>query len=54
MLNASFSLVLPGVIGDTKEPPNRANVEQILQFKMFGDAKHTGNGTSSGILWSLA
>ena len=27
-----------------KDPPDRTDVQQIIQWKMFGDKDHTGNG----------
>lgn len=36
--------VLPG-LGKPKELPKKDDIQGIVQYKMFGDPKHTGNGT---------
>lgn len=36
--------VLPGLFKKQIDPAQRTDVQGIIQWKLFGDPKHTGNG----------
>jgi len=36
--------VLPGLFKKQFDPAKRTDVQGIIQWKLFGDPKHTGNG----------
>ena len=43
--NISNPLVLPGLFKDMHPPAATSDIAGIIQWKLFGDKDHTGNGT---------